>query len=389
MRAVFSLVYGFAMLVAGGFPGVSSALRRLGSAEVFPFALGCAGMSGSLGQAMDDAESIATIHEAIERGVNVLDTADFYGYGHNELLIGKAIKDRREKVVLSVKFDALRSPQGAFLGMDARAEAVKNFLGYTLTRLGVDYVDVYRPARLDPKVPIEETVGAISEMVKAGYVRHIGLSEVGAETIRRAQTVHPIADVQLEYSLMSRKPEEEIVPVLKELGIAMTAYGVLSHGLLTGNARPAGEGDGRAHLPRLKGENFEKNKKLADGLKAFSLMQSSAESSSMWLFFTEKPPSQSLGPGYLQGKCSSVIAREKGVTTSQLAIAWVLARGADFVPVVGSRKRGQLQESLGALAIELSAEDVARMERAVPADEVAGTRYDERLMKMLDSEKGS
>ncbi len=328
------------------------ATRQLGKEgpEVFPLSLGCMGMSGGLRQATDDAESIATIHEAIERGVNMLDTGDFYGFGHNELLIGKAIRDRRDKVLLSVKFNGLRSPDGAFLGFDSRPAAVKNFLGYSLTRLGVDHIDVYRPSRLDPKVPIEDTIGAIQEMIQAGLVRHIGLSEVGPETIRRAHAVHPIADVQLEYSLMSRGPEEAIMPVLDELGIAMTAYGVLSHGLLTGNPKPA-EGGMRAHLPRLGGENFEHNRKLVLALTA--------------------------------------IAEEKGVTTSQLAIAWVLAKGANLVPVIGVRKRARLAESLDALKIGLSAEDVARIEQAVPADQVAGTRYAERLMKMLDSEKGA
>lgn len=223
-------------------------VRRLGleAPAVFPIALGCAGMSGMVGQPTDDAEGIATIHEAIERGVNVVDTADFYGGGHNELLIGKAIQGRRDKVLLSVKFGALRSPDGAFMGLDSRPAAVKNFLTYTLVRLGVDHVDVYRPARLDPQVPIEDTIGAIGDLVKAGYVRQIGLSEVGPETIRRAHAVHPIGDLQIEYSLMSRNPEQEIFPLLKELGIAVTAYGVLAHGLLSGKARRASKGDSRA-----------------------------------------------------------------------------------------------------------------------------------------------
>ncbi len=306
------------------------------------------GMSGALRQKTDDAESTATIHEAIERGVNLLDTGDFYGFGHNELLVGKAIADRRDKVVLSVKFNGLRSPDGKFLGFDSQPEAVKNFIGYSLTRLGVDYIDIYRPSRLDPKVPIEETVGAIGELVQAGLVRYIGLSEVGAETIRRAHAVHPIADVQLEYSLMSRKPEETIVPVLDELGIAMTAYAVLSHGLLVSNPKPA-EGGMRAHLPRLQGENFERNRRLVAALTA--------------------------------------VAEEKGVTTSQLAIAWVLAKGANLIPVIGVSKRARLAESLEALNIELSPEDVVRIEQAVPADQVAGTRYAAPLMKMLDSER--
>lgn len=330
---------------------MSTDFRRLGSEgpPVFPIALGCAAMSGTVGQPTNDAESIATIHAAIERGVNVLDTADFYGHGHNELLIGKAIQGRRDQVVLSVKFNGLRSPDGAFVGLDSRPAAVKNFLGYTLNRLGVDHVDVYRPARLDPQVPIEDTIGAISELVQAGYVRQIGLSEVGAETIRRAHAVHPICDVQIEYSLMSRNPEKDIFPLLKELGIAVTAYGVLAHGLLSGTARPAGTGDPRAHLPWFREENFGRNQKLVEAL--------------------------------------GEIAQDKGVTTAQLAIAWVLAQGSNIIAIVGSRKRTQMQEALGALEIELSADDLARIEQAIPANAVAGTRYDEHLMKMLDSER--
>ncbi len=329
---------------------MSSAVRRLGSQgpAVFPVALGCASMSGTYGHA-SDAESIATIHAAIERGVNVLDTADFYGSGHNELLIGKAIQGRRDKVALSVKFNGLRSPDGAFVGLDARPAAVKNFLAYTLTRLGVDHIDVYRPARLDPQVPIEDTIGAIGDLVTAGYVRQIGLSEVGPETIRRAHAVHPICDLQIEYSLMSRNAEKDIFPLLAELGIAVTAYGVLAHGLLSGKARQAGEGDPRAHLPWFKGENFARNQKLVEAL--------------------------------------GEIAREKGMTTAQLATAWVLAQGPSIIPVVGARNRAQLQETLGALEITLSADDLARIERAVPADAVAGTRYAEPLMQMLDSER--
>ncbi len=332
---------------------MSTDLRKLGrnGPEVFPIALGCSAMSGKRGQHLDDAESIATIQEAIERGVNVIDTADFYGSGHNEMLIAKAIEGRRNRAVLSVKFNGLRSPEGGFLGVDSRPASVKNFLGYSLTRLGVDYVDIYRPSRLDPQVPIEDTIGAIAELVKAGSVRQIGLSEVGPETIRRAHAVHPIADLQIEYSLVSRDPEKEILPVCRELGIAVTAYAVLSHGLLSGTARKSEGGDSRSHLPRFRGENFDKNRKLVER-------------------FGE-------------------IARSKGVTDSQLAIAWVLARGSDIIPVIGSRKREQLRESLDALNIQLSAEDLEHIEQAVPPDAIAGTRYEENLMKMLDSERKS
>jgi aryl-alcohol dehydrogenase-like predicted oxidoreductase len=312
-------------------------------------ALGCMGMSGMYGPA-DENESIATIHEAIDRGVTLLDTGDFYGTGHNELLIGRAIRDRRDSVQLSVKFGAMRSPDGGWVGIDTRPAAVRNFLAYSLVRLGVDHIDIYRPARLDPNVPIEETVGAIAELVKAGYVREIGLSEVGPETIRRAQAVHPITDLQIEYSLISRSPEAEIFPLLTELGIGVTAYGVLSRGLLSGS-KPAAAGDFRAYLPRFTGENAARNERLVAALEA--------------------------------------VAAAKGVTATQLAIAWVLARKQRIVPVIGARTRAQLAESLGALDVRLSAEDLATIEEAVPASAVAGTRYDAHQMRMLDSEKGS
>ena len=321
--------------------------RALGSngPRVFPISLGCMGMSGMYGHA-DENQSIATIHAALDAGVNLFDTGDFYGMGHNELLVGKALKGRRDQALISVKFGALRSPDQSWVGFDARPAAVRNFLAYSLNRLGVDYVDIYRPARLDPAVPIEETVGAISDMVKAGYVRHIGLSEVGAETIRRAQAVHPIVDLQIEYSLISREPERKIFPVLEELGIAVTAYGVLSRGLLSGS-KPAAAGDYRAHLPRFAGANGAQNQQLVEVLKQ--------------------------------------LAQEKGVTAAQLAIAWTLAKGSFIIPVVGSRTPAQLADSLGALSIALSKEDLERIEAALPA--AAGTRYDERGMAALDSER--
>jgi aryl-alcohol dehydrogenase-like predicted oxidoreductase len=324
-------------------------LRRLGSTgpAVFPIALGCMGMSGMYGPT-DEGESIATIHAALDHGVTLLDTGDFYGVGHNEMLIGRALRDRRDKALLSVKFGVLRSPDGGWIGADARPAAVKNFLAYSLTRLAVDHVDIYRPARLDPAVPIEETVGAIAEMVKAGYARAIGLSEVGPETIRRAHATHPIADLQIEYSLISRGPEATIFPLLAQLGIGVTAYGVLSRGLLTGS-KPAAQGDFRAYLPRFTGENRRRNDLLAGALQE--------------------------------------LAAEKGIRPSQLAIAWVLARDRAVVPVVGARTRSQLAESLGALAVELSPADLARLDAAVPASAVAGDRYDERQMRILDSER--
>ena len=323
--------------------------RKLGQTgpEVFPIALGCMGMSGMYG-ATDDAESLASIHAAIDAGVNLLDTGDFYGMGHNEMLLGRALRFLREEVVLSVKFGAQRAPSGAWLGFDSRPAAVKTALAYSLKRLGVEYIDIYRPSRLDPNVPIEDTIGAIAEMVQAGYVRHIGLSEVGPETIRRAAAVHPIVDLQIEYSLISRGPEAGIFPVLEELGIGATTYGTLSRGLLSGS-QPAAAGDFRAYLPRFTGDNLAQNRLLVDKLKE--------------------------------------IAHGKGITPPQLAVAWVLAKGSFIVPVVGARTRAQLAESLGALGVELTAGELAAIEAAIPADAVAGTRYDERQMRSLDSEK--
>ncbi len=304
-------------------------------------------MSGIYGQA-EDNESIATIHAALDDGIALIDTGDFYGMGHNEMLIGRALKYRRSKAVLSVKFGGLRTPAGGWTGFDARPVSVKNFAAYSLTRLGVDYIDIYRPARLDPQVPIEDTIGAISELVKAGYVRHIGLSEVGPDTIRRAHAVHPICDLQIEYSLISRDPEAQIFPVLEELGIGVTAYGVLSRGLLSGSA-PAGPGDFRAHLPRFSGENLAQNQRVVEELKQ--------------------------------------IASENGISPSQLAIAWVLAKGKNIIPVVGARKRIQLSESLSAVHVKLSATDPARSK--CNSSSQRWKRYDEHQMKMLDSERGA
>jgi len=305
------------------------------------------GMSATYGPA-DEGESLATIEAALERGVTLVDTGDFYGMGRNELLLGRALAGRREKVLLSVKFGGLRAPGGGWTGFDARPASVKNFLAYSLTRLGVDHVDIYRPSRLDPQVPIEDTVGAIAEMVKAGYARYVGLSEVGPETIRRAHAVHPISDLQIEYSLVSRSPEARIFPVLEELGIGVTAYGVLSRGLLSGST-PGGPGDLRAHFPRFSAENRARNQGLVDALRK--------------------------------------AAAARGVTAPQMAIAWVLARGATIVPVVGARTRSQLSESLGALDVGLSPDEMRRLEEAVPASAVAGARYNEQAMRTLDSER--
>lgn len=323
--------------------------RKLGATgpEVFPLALGCMGMSGLYGPT-DDAESIATIHAAIDAGINLLDTGDFYGMGHNEMLLGRALHFQREQVLLSVKFGAQRSPSGAWLGFDAHPAAVKTALAYSLKRLGVDHIDIYRPARLDPAVPIEETVGAIAEMVEAGYVRHIGLSEMGAETIRRAAAVHPIVDLQIEYALISRSPEAKVFPVLEELDIAATTYGTLSRGLLSGSQLGA-PGDYRVHLPRFTGDNLTRNQQLVAKLKD--------------------------------------LADSKGITQSQLAIAWALNKQSIIVPVIGARTRTQLAESLAALEVKLTAAEIAEIEAAVPAEAVAGTRYDAVQMRNLDSEK--
>ena len=327
----------------------STHARQLGSdgPRVFPLGLGCMGMSGMYGPA-DESESIATIHAALDAGVTLLDSGDYYAAGHNELLVGRALRDRRDKAILSIKFGSLRGPDGSWIGVDARPVAVKNFVGYSLTRLGVDHIDIYRPGRLDPNVPIEDTIGAIGDLVKAGYVRAIGLSEVGPDTIRRAHTVHPIADLQIEYSLISRGPEARIFPLLSELGIGVTAYGVLSRGLLSGST-PKAAGDFRAYLPRFKGDNLQRNARLVETLRR--------------------------------------IASDRGMTPSQLAIAWVLAKGPGIVPLIGARTRTQLAESLAALTISLTRAEVERIEAALPPAAVAGTRYDEHQMRVLDSER--
>ncbi|MBB5192315.1 aryl-alcohol dehydrogenase-like predicted oxidoreductase [Silvimonas terrae] len=315
--------------------------------------LGCMGMSGMYGPA-DEEEGIATIHAAMDAGVVLLDTGDFYGMGHNEMLIGRALKGKnRDKVQISVKFGALRDPANGWSGYDARPAAVRNFVAYTLKRLGVDYIDIYRPARLDPNVPIEDTVGAISRLIEEGYVRHVGLSEVGAETIRRAAAVAPISDLQIEYSLISRSLEATILPTCRELGIGITAYGVLSRGLISGHWTPErslAKGDFRGSAPRFSGDNLTHNLALVDTLRS--------------------------------------LAQAKGVTVAQLAITWVLSRGDDIVPLIGARTRTRLAESLGALNVSLSAAELAQIEAAIPADAAAGERYQPAQMAHMDSEKG-
>jgi len=308
------------------------------------------GMSGLYGTA-DDAESVATIRAAIEAGITLLDTGDFYGMGHNELLLREALRGiPRDSVFIQVKFGAQRDPGGAFVGFDASPKAVKNSLAYSLTRLGTDYVDLYQPARLDPEIPVEVTVGAIDELVQAGYVRYTGLSEMGAETIRRAHAAQPVTALQIEYSLMSRGIEAEILPTVRELGIGVTAYGVLSRGLLSRDtAGVSGPGDIRGRMPRFAGENLARNMELLGALER--------------------------------------IAAARGATTAQLAFAWVLSRGDDIVPLIGTKRRERLAGTLGALDLSLSPEDLAEIEAAVPASVVAGERYDPPQMAALDSER--
>ncbi|MFJ9031691.1 aldo/keto reductase [Streptomyces sp. NPDC102274] len=325
-------------------------IRTLGSTgpAVSALGLGAMGMSGGYGAA-DRAESIATVHAALETGVTLIDTGDFYAMGHNELLLAEALRGRdRDSYELSVKFGMLRGPGPGFGGHDGRPEAVKNFLAYSLTRLGTDHIDIYRPARLDPAVPIEETVGAIKEMIDAGYVRHLGLSEVDAATIRRAHAVHPVADLQIEYSLISRAVEADVLPTLRELGIGLTAYGVLSRGLISGHwaaGRIAGPDDSRASGPRFAGGNVEHNLALVEALRR--------------------------------------VAEAKGCTVAQLAIAWVAAQGEDIVPLVGARTRERLAEALPAMELNLTADDLAEIEKAVPPGAARGDRYPSAHMSGL------
>ena len=312
--------------------------------------LGCMGMSGGYGPA-DDKECIATIHAALEAGITMLDTGDFYGMGQNEMLIREALKGgKRERAFIAVKFGSMRGPDLKILGDDGRPQAAKNFLAYSLRRLGTDYVDLYQPSRVDPDVPFEDTIGAIADMVKAGYVRHIGVSEASAKTLRRAHAVHPIAALQIEYSLFSRGIERDILPALRELGIALVAYGVLSGGLISDRAEAAKNANSeiRSRKPRFAAENFAKNIALVEGL--------------------------------------SKIAKEKGATTAQLAFAFIKSRGDDIVPLIGARRRDQLNEALGMLDLKLTPGDLARIEQAVPAAAVAGTRYLPAALAHMDSE---
>lgn len=309
-------------------------------------ALGGMSLSGAYG-AVDDEEGVRVIHAYLDAGGTLIDTGDFYGAGHNEMLIARALRERdRDAVVLSVKFGALLTPVGMPAGFDARPEAVRSSLTYSLQRLGTDHIDIYRPARLDPQVPIEETVGAVQELVEAGYVRHIGLSEVSADTIRRAAEVAPISDLQIEYSLLSRGIETNgILDTCRELGIGITAYSVLGRGLIGGSGALGGS---LAHMPRFQGDNLDHNRALLITLEE--------------------------------------IAEAKGITLAQLAIAWVAARGEHIVPVIGSRRVSQVESMAGANAVVLDEADLARIDAAVPVGAARGDRYPTQFMAQLDSE---
>ncbi|MBV8778804.1 MAG: aldo/keto reductase [Alphaproteobacteria bacterium] len=328
-------------------------MHRLGGTgpEVSRIGLGCMAMSGMYGPA-DRAEAIATIHAALDAGINLIDTGDFYGMGHNELLIAEALRGvPRDRYLLSVKFGAMRDRGGGWIGQDCRPAAVKNFLAYSLERLGTDYIDIYRPARLDPQVPIEETVGAIAECVSAGWVRHVGLSEVGPETLRRATAVHPICDLQIEYAMTTRNIERAVLPACRELGIGITAYGVFSRGLLTGGWQPGAPkpGDYRHHTPRFQGGAGERNAATAARL--------------------------------------GEIAQGFGLSAGQLALAWVLAQGEDIVPLVGARRPDRIAEAVAALEAAIGPKDWLEVEAAIPPDAIEGDRYAAPQMAQLDSER--
>ncbi|RCX09659.1 aldo/keto reductase [Extensimonas vulgaris] len=322
--------------------------RQLGALKVSALGLGCMGMSEFYGPG-DEAEAIATIHRALDLGVTLLDTADMYGVGRNEELVGRAIRGRREQVVLATKFGNVRAPDGSFVRIDGCPEYVRAACEASLRRLGVETIDLYYQHRVDPNTPIEDTVGAMAELVRAGKVRYLGLSEAAPETIRRAHAVHPITALQTEYSLWSRDPEDAILPTVRALGIGFVAYSPLGRGLLTGQIKRIEDlaaDDYRRNSPRFQGENFARNLALVAEVEA--------------------------------------MAREKGCTPAQLALAWVLAQGQDIVPIPGTKRRRYLEENLGALAVQLDAQDLERIHRILPPGAAAGTRYAAPQMQALN-----
>jgi aryl-alcohol dehydrogenase-like predicted oxidoreductase len=320
-------------------------MERLGQdgPQVSSLGLGCGRMS--MQRPRNDDESIATIQAVLDAGINFLDTGDFYGMGHNESLVGRAIKGRRDQAFLSVKFGAMMSPSGSFLGLDGRPNSVKNFASYSLQRLGVDVIDLYQPGRVDPSVPYEETIGAIADLIKEGKVRYLGVSEVGADMLRRAHGVHPVAALQIEYSLACRFIEPKILPTARELGVAIVPYRVLADGILSGTVtrEPAG-GDARLLSPRLQGENLERNVATASFLKE--------------------------------------MAADKGHTPAQLAVAWLLSRGDDIVPLVGMSRRSRLPENLGTLDVGFGADELAALDRAFAPGAIVGDRYPAFVQKL-------